>query len=173
MLKTVTGSLQYLSPQSNVTGRYVAPDAELRLGQYDICEVPIRNARFERRLSLDTNGFVLVRQVSRVSDFRNWSEVSTVYPAEVEKLVRNLTGAHHVVTFNYGYRNAAAYRNGLSPLRCQVTTEPATDVHIDYTPQRANEVAFGFLHQIGIPPSTMRRFIALNVWRTFTPPPQD
>src|SRR5262249_10568470 len=127
MSKKVLGSLHYLSRQSNITGRYVAPDAELRLGQYDIHEVPVRNGRYERRLSLDANGFLLVQHTSRVSDFRNWPEVSAIYPAEIEQLVRSLTGAHHVVTFNYGYRNAARYREGLSPLRCQVTTEPATD----------------------------------------------
>jgi hypothetical protein len=99
--------------------------------------------------------------------------VAAVYPAEVEQLVARITGAHHVVTFGYGYRSAAAYRNTLSPLRCQVTTEPATDVHVDYTPQRAQEIARDLLQQTGIAFRAPRRFIALTLWRAFSRSPQD
>jgi hypothetical protein len=173
MPKQVTGFLHYLSLKSTVTGRYVSPDGELRLGQYEVHEVPIHDARLERYLSLDANGFVLVPHVSRVSGFSDRRQVAEIYPAEVERLVRRLTNAHRVVTFGYGYRSAAAYRGKLNPLRCQVTTEPATDVHIDYTPQRANEVALRFLQHLGIRPDAVRRFVALNVWRPFTAPPQD
>src|SRR5437773_9293344 len=110
MPKQITGFLQYLSLQSTITGRYVSPDAELRLGQYEIHEVPIHDARLERYLSLDANGFVLVPHVSRVSDFRDRRQAADIYPAEVARLVTRLTSAHRVVTFGYGYRTAAAYR---------------------------------------------------------------
>jgi hypothetical protein len=174
MSQQVVGSLYYLSPQSTVTRRYVAPQAELRLGQYESHEVPIRNGRVpERSLSLDGNGFVLAPHMSRVSNFRDPHEVALLYPPEIEQLVMHLTGAPRVVTFGFGHRSAAGYGTVLNPLRCQVTTQPATDVHVDYTPFRAGEVAYFLLQQTGIPPSAVRRLIVLNVWRAITDPPQN
>ena len=51
---------------------------------------------------LDREGFALVRHDTAVTDFYDDAEIETVYEAEVEKLVKEVTGARRVVVFDHG-----------------------------------------------------------------------
>ena len=51
---------------------------------------------------LDRQGFVLVRHDTAVTDFYDDAEIETVYEAEVEMLVKEVTGARRVVVFDHG-----------------------------------------------------------------------
>jgi hypothetical protein len=80
----VEATIDYLVPGSRLNRRYVAPGAELNTGRYAPHTVFIRNGRsVQSVLGLDTQGFVLARQPSLVANFKDKSEVDTVYAAEV------------------------------------------------------------------------------------------
>jgi hypothetical protein len=61
--------------------------------------VPIRSGRFKRNLSLDREGFQLVRHQSAVCDFYDRDEVEQVYYPEIEILLKQTTGAEKVLVF--------------------------------------------------------------------------
>ena len=90
----VEATVDYLVPGSRINRRYVAPGAELNTGRYAPHTVFIRNGRpVQGTLGLDTQGFVLAKQPSLVTNFRDKTEVDAVYSAEVERIVKALTGA--------------------------------------------------------------------------------
>jgi hypothetical protein len=66
---------------------------------YDPHPVRIHDARAAGNLSIERNGFTLVEHRSAVTDFRDAAQVKRVYYAEMEKLVRALTGAEKVLVF--------------------------------------------------------------------------
>src|SRR5262245_50249059 len=75
--------------------------------------VTIRNARpILSQLSLDQQGFVLTHQSSKVTNFYDEQEVRSVYYAEVEQLLREVTGAVKVVIFDHVVRCAPKSRQG-------------------------------------------------------------
>src|SRR6185437_9787715 len=57
----------------------------------------IRNARLGEELSLDLQGFQLIRQETAVHDFYDRAEVETIYYPEIEVLLKEATGAEKVV----------------------------------------------------------------------------
>src|SRR5215470_10548946 len=62
--------------------------------------VTVRNARpILSQLSLDQHGFVLTQQNSKVRSFYDEQEVHEVYYPEVERLLKEATGAVKVVIF--------------------------------------------------------------------------
>jgi hypothetical protein len=131
--------------------------------------VPIRDVRPNAdRLSLDYEGFVLLRQGTAVTDFYDDGQVERVYYPEVEALLRRATGASRVVVFDATRRSdsgtGASNRDGLRG--------PASRVHVDYTersgPQRVKdllgEAEAERLAHAGA------RIIQLNVWRPIRGP---
>jgi hypothetical protein len=162
----VEANLDYLTPSSRINRRYVAPGAELNTGRYEPHRVWIRNARpVQDRLNLDHQGFVLARRPSKVADFKNKAELDRVYRAEVERDVKELTGADLVVPLGSMTRSAGTTGAGVQP--------PASDVHVDMTAHRAGRLASALYekHYPGKPLFT--RFIASSLWRPFSAPPQD
>src|SRR5262245_66570980 len=62
--------------------------------------VTVRNARLLlNQLSLDTQGFVLTHQTSKVQNFYDDQEVRAAYYPEVEQLLKDATGALKVMSF--------------------------------------------------------------------------
>ena len=65
----VEATVDYLVPDSRINRRYVAPGAELNTGSYAPHTVFIRNGRpVQAILGLDTHGFVLAEQPSRMTN---------------------------------------------------------------------------------------------------------
>ncbi|HKV53365.1 MAG TPA: CmcJ/NvfI family oxidoreductase, partial [Candidatus Binataceae bacterium] len=114
-------------------------------------------------LSLDREGFAIVRRTSAVHDFYNDDEVKAVYYPECERLLREATGAQRVVVFDHIVRNAARAKLD------KMVKLPAKGAHNDYTmasgPQRVRdffpETADELLRQ---------RFAIINVWRPVSGP---
>jgi hypothetical protein len=162
----VEAELNYLATSSILNRRYVAPGAELNTGQYEPHRVFIRNARAaEEEFSLDRQGFVLAQHHSGIADFKDQAEVETRYPAEVEQVVRRLTGADCVVPLGWVLRTSGATTAAAQP--------PASDVHVDMTHARAQRLARDLFASAASAESGFRRFIASSLWRTFSAPPQD
>src|SRR5215475_2042719 len=108
-LEHVEATLNYLAPDSEkpYTYMYRPPSGVPAVtGNYIQRRMPIYNARaIERELSLDRQGFALVHQHSAVKDFYNSDEVRSIYFPEVERLVKEATGAIKVHVFDHNVRN--------------------------------------------------------------------
>src|SRR5690606_5163639 len=96
-------------------------------GELDPRTVRITDARpFADRLSLDREGLELRRHETAVEDFYDEDAVKRVYYAEVERLLKRVTGASRVLIFDHTRRtDAEGRRRGLR--------EPAGRIHNDYT----------------------------------------
>jgi hypothetical protein len=162
----VEATIDYLIPGSRINRRYVAPGAELNTGRYAPHNVFIRNGRrAQDTLGLDTQGFTLARQPSRVVDFKDKAEVDAVYSAEVERIVRALTGADLVAPLGYVLRTSGATSSETQP--------PASEVHVDMTTDRAVRLAAALYEKTFAGRPAFSRFIASSLWRPFSQPPQD
>src|SRR5579871_4212943 len=109
-----------------------------RVGNYGNFVTRIRNGRpLAPRLSLDREGFVLLRRPTAMRDFLDENALREVYYAEVERLVCEVTGAAKAVVFDHTIRvGERAVERGLrAPVRL---------VHNDYTeksgPQRVRDL---------------------------------
>ena len=73
-----------------------------RSGRFAAVPVRIRNARdLARDLSIDGAGFVLAERATSMRNFYDETEVRAIYYPEVERLVRDYTGAAKVVIFDH------------------------------------------------------------------------
>lgn len=177
-IRAVEAQIHYLSPDSRINRRFVAPGAEVNTGTFVPRRVAVRDARpIVERFTLDAHGFVLARHESAVRDFFDKQTVEAVYPGEVVELVRRLTGATTVVPMGWMVRTsgdlsrfereAAGYthQGGVQP--------PASDVHVDMTPDRAESLARTLYERACPNGPGFQRFIASSLWRCFSAPPQD
>ena len=162
----VEATVDYLVPSSRINRRYVAPGAELNTGRYTPHTVFIRNGRpVQGTLGLDTQGFVLARQPSLVTDFTDKTEVDAVYSAEVARIVKVLTGADLVAPLGYVRRTSGTTSAETQP--------PASEVHVDMTTDRAVRLAAAMYEKTFAGRAIFSRFIASSLWRPFSQPPQD
>ena len=119
-------------------------------------------------LSLDREGFELLRHETAVSDLYDDDAIEHVYYPEIEALLRAVTGASRVVVFDATRRSdggaGAKNRDGLRG--------PASRVHVDYTeksgPQRAKDL-LGEDEAARLAASGAR-IVQINVWRPIRGP---
>lgn len=162
----VEATVDYLEPSSRINRRYVAPGAELNTGRYAPHTVFIRNGRpVLGTLGLDTQGFVLAKQPSLVTNFTDKMEVDAVYSAEVARIVKVLTGADLVAPLGYVLRTSGTTSAETQP--------PASEVHVDMTTDRAVRLAAAMYEKRFAGRPIFSRFIASSLWRPFSQPPQD
>ena len=141
--RSVEGVLTYCvrtgeKPVSGSTG----PGGRLyhRSGSYEERRVSILDGRpLAERLSLDVEGFRLVRHETQVTDFYDDEQLRAVFYPETERLVMELTGAARVLVFDH------TRRAGDEPTReAKQVREPVKIVHNDYTewsgPQRVRDL---------------------------------
>lgn len=162
----VEAALTYLADASVKPATYNPPPGTgevRRVGNYAAFQTRIADARpIAPRLSLDREGFILVRHDTGVRDFYDAAELKAVYYPEVERLVAAATGAQKVVVFDHTIRVAErAVERGLRA--------PVRMVHNDYTeksgPQRVRDL-LGAEAEARL----RRRFIEINVWRPIQGP---
>ena len=122
----------------------------------------------EGALSLEREGFELLRHETAVHDLYDDEAVEHVYYPELEALLRTVTGASRVVVFDATRRSdggaGARNRDGLRG--------PASRVHVDYTeksgPQRVKDL-LGETEARRLAASGAR-IIQINVWRPIRGP---
>lgn len=169
----VEASLAYLVDTGEKPAIYVTPVGEgepRRDAEYAPYRVRIRDARpLARDLSLDRQGFALVRHDTAVANFYDDEAVETVYYPEMERLVKQATGAAKVLVFDHTIRVDGGTKpdeNGLP----QATRAPVRSVHNDYTdrsgPQRVRDLLDGAEAEARLG----RRFAVVNVWRPIVGP---
>src|SRR6266851_7070981 len=100
----VQATLNYLVDASEKPVIYTyepPPGIPKTTGKFESRSVLIRNARLGEELSLDRQGFQLVRQETAVRDFYDRAEVEKVDYPEIEVLLKEVTGAEKVVVFDH------------------------------------------------------------------------
>jgi len=115
-------------------------------------------------LSLDRNGFVLVRHPTAVRDFFDAAELKSVYSPEIERLVAELSGASRVVMFDHTLRSGDEGEREARLIR-----EPVLSAHNDYTewsgPQRVRDLLPDEAETL-----LKKRFAIIQVWRAINQP---
>ncbi len=127
----------------------------------------IRDGRPARKeFSLDENGFVFVDHNSAVKDFFDPQQLESVYYPEVERLVKELSGAKRAVVFDHTLRSGDEAER-----EAKLVREPVLSAHNDYTewsgPQRVREIMGDEAERL-----LRRRFAIVQVWRAIRKPIQ-
>ncbi|MGH7779102.1 MAG: CmcJ/NvfI family oxidoreductase [Candidatus Binataceae bacterium] len=167
----VDAQLNYLEDRGQRPTTYTyapPPGVSARTGKYAKFPVAIHNARpLARELSLDRQGVALIHQDSAVRDFYSDREVREVYYPEVERMVREATGAARVLVFDYNLRCRARAKQGEKGIQ-----EPVKVAHNDYTiksgPQRVRDLLPAEADEL-----LKNRFAVINVWRPIRGPVQE
>ena len=132
-------------------------------GAQELRRVDIGNGRSEA-WSLDRNGFELVEHRTAVQSFFDAAQLKAVYYPEVERLVRERSGAARVVVFDHTLRSGDEGEREARLIR-----EPVLSAHNDYTewsgPQRVREVMGAEADAL-----LARRFAIVQVWRAIDRP---
>ena len=128
----IEAPLNYLAPtgQRPVYHARSLSDSERReLPQPEPHHVRIRDARCASEApTLDRNGFQVVAHRSRVSSFADEALIRSQYYAEAIQVIRQATGAEHVVVFDHTLRSAEPSEREATTIR-----EPGNRVHNDQT----------------------------------------
>jgi hypothetical protein len=119
------------------------------------------------RITLDREGFALANHETGVTDFYNPEEVRRVYYPEVERLVKEATGAARVVVFDHNVRCRPMAKRGDAGVR-----EPVKFAHNDYTlksgPQRVRDLLPDEAGEL-----LNHRYAIINVWRPIRGPVKE
>ena len=139
-----------------------------RSGVQEEHRVRIRNGRLMRdTFRLDEAGFEFIDHRTAVKNFFDIEEVEAVYYPEVERLVRERTGARRVLVFDH------TLRSGDEDIReTRKVREPVKAVHNDYTewsgPQRVRDLLPDEAEEL-----LARPFAIVQVWRAIDRPIQS
>jgi hypothetical protein len=176
-LPYVQTTLNYLVPSEERPYRYtydVHPGIAQDNQVFERRPARVHDARsLAHAVTLDVEGFALAQHRSAVRDFYDDLEVRTVYYAEAERLLQQLTGAHRVVVFDHVVRRRAADRPSLDSGRVAAGLRgPVGRVHNDFTdgsgPTRLKR-------ELGAESDALAagRFSVINVWRPIRGPLLD
>lgn len=155
--------VRYLKPELKGTAPRIG-NKESRHAATVLEEVSVEDARPAQeagRLSLDTNGFVLVERPTRCLDFHDSKCIKQVYYAECEELVKWATGAASAFVTEHLVRTETpkGFSDGY-----------ARYVHLDYNEALASLVPQMFAQRMGIERRQAEEeydFAFYNVWRPF------
>lgn len=131
-------------------------------GLYRDHVVEIENGRNAgEAFDLDRQGFMLVNQPSRVSDFFNDQQITGIYEPEITRQLQDMTGARRVHIFDHTRRADS------KSLRSEkVVREPAGVIHNDYTDVSAAKRVRDLFPADEAEDLLSRRFSIVNIWRT-------
>ena len=172
-LPFVTAELNYLAPTEGKprTYAYDPPPGEPKSTALpEPHKVPIFDARLiANSLSLDREGFALVRQPTAVRDFYDDKQIRDVYYPAAEAFLKATLKADRVFIFDHTVRKRV---EGSADIRGAGPRQPATRVHVDQTdvsganrvrehlPAEADELLKG-------------RVQVINLWRPIRGPLRD
>jgi hypothetical protein len=168
----VSSTVNYLGPMDEFPVFYAEnyQNNNLNLEEHRITIYDARPAAAQ--LALEEGGFVIVKHPTAVKDFRDEAQVERHYVGEVTELVRGLTGAPKVVVT----RTVLRWSERAGDTTAFVNSRPARFVHVDYSRQSFDDFARMHLGTAGEPDPDRwlaGRYVAYNIWRVTTPPPQD
>ena len=171
---TITAELKFLAdtdqPLVYIPSKGGGDETD-HLGNFANTAVVIRNGREQDGpTSLDVEGFMLVQQPTRVRNFHDDAEIASVYHAEIDTLLKDLTGAKRVEIFDDTRRSSSLDKQREHKIR-----EPAAIVHNDYTAHSGiKRLRDHFADRPAVADSLLeRRFAIINVWRSIAGPVLD
>ena len=167
-LKGVVAPLNFLAPMTEKPFSYnyePPPGTPLRNGRQETHKVTVRDGRpITDALSLDREGFVLIRRPTAVKDLYDDEEIRAVYYPECERIMKEATGASRVVVFDHIVRNEAK-----AAVKGSGVKLPAGRIHNDYTaksaPQRVRDLLGRQAEEL-----LKHRFAIVNLWRPIRGP---
>jgi hypothetical protein len=138
-----------------------------RTGKYQEHKMPIYDGRaVADQLSLEKEGFILVRHETQVKDFYDETEVRSIYYPEIEKLVKETTDAKRVLVLDHTLRSADSAMREAKQI-----SGPVRNAHNDYTewsgPQRVRDLLPDEAEEL-----LKGRFAVVQVWRPIRNPVQ-
>jgi hypothetical protein len=168
-LHSVRASLQFgvktgQTPVALVQAPGAGPDKST--GTFESHDVDVYDGRaIADRLDLDRHGFLLQRRQTAVKDFYDEAEVRQIYYPEMERLVKDVTGAAKVVVFDHTIRidDPAAQTE-------RKTRAPVRNVHNDFTVNSAPQRVRDLLPRDEAEARLRKRFGSINVWRPIRGP---
>jgi hypothetical protein len=172
-LPHVLAELSYLKPMS-VRPRNYASEPPAGEPQSNTARethtVSIHDARpIASEISLDREGFTLLRQNTAVRDFWNDEEIRNTYYSEAEAAIAEATGADRVFIFDHTRRKRVPGAEDRAP---GTPRQPATRVHVDHTaksgPQRVRDLLGEEAEDL-----LRGRVQVINLWRPIRGPLRD
>jgi hypothetical protein len=172
-LASVDGVVNYFKPSAEKPRTYTynppPPGEPMSTVVSEPHTVPIHDARpVLAQVSLDREGFHLIRFEPSVTDFDDEETVKAVYYPEVERAMKDVTGADRVFIFDHTIRRhiPGTDDDRIGP------RQPVPRIHVDHTvasgPQRVRDFlpdeADGLLRG---------RVQIINLWRPIRGPVQD
>jgi hypothetical protein len=169
----VRADFNYLAPSPNRPRTYTfePPPGEPKSNIVpEPHSLPVHDIRaISGPVSLDREGFALVRQNSAVKDFYDDDEVKAVYYAEAERLIKEATGADRVFVFDHTVRKRV---QGAADVRVGGPRQPVARVHVDHTersgPQRVRDLLPDEADEL-----LKGRVQIINLWRPIRGPLLD
>jgi len=145
---------------NNIRGREV--------GTQERRAVEICNGRtLADEFSLDVHGFAFREHRTAMQDFFDADELKRVYYPEVERLIKEVSGAVRVVVFDHTLRSGDEGER-----ETRLVREPVLSVHNDFTewsgPQRVRDILPDEAERL-----LERRFAIIQVWRAINRPIQS
>jgi hypothetical protein len=170
---SVTADFNYLtpSPYRPRTYTFEPPSGEPKSNIVpEPHSLPVYDIRpISGTVSLDREGFALVRQKSAVKDFYDDGEVKAVYYPEAERLIKAATGADRVFVFDHTVRKRIP---GSADVRDGGPRQPVARVHVDHTeksgPQRVRDLLPDEADEL-----LKGRVQIINLWRPIRGPLLD
>jgi hypothetical protein len=163
-------TLTYLADMAERPAYYLyppPPGVSWRNTRGDRRRLPVHDARAALPPpSLDGEGFALGRLETAVENPYDPDAVRAVYYGEVERVVREVSGAARVVAFDFNVRNEALAEHGARGVQ-----KPVRYAHNDYTersgPQRVRDLFPAEAERL-----LRRRVAVINAWKPIRGPVQ-
>jgi hypothetical protein len=136
----------------------------------DVLDVDMRQVVVADRrgisTSIDVEGFQLVPHKSAVTDFNDAAVITQNHRAEIEQLIRKLTGAKEVLVTAPGVLRFSEKSARAGTLN---NSMPARFAHVDITDRTAER----FAADTAPAGRAIKRYAHFNIWRAISGPPQD
>ena len=169
----------------------VAAQQQLTALSRHAVQMPIHNARLLDDPSLHDYGFQLERHTSKVTDWQDDAQIAEIYYPEINKLVKQVTGATHTFSNNHLRRQSEPETGGDGPLAKLMSAArgPVLTAHNDFTENYGEGIVrtianggiphtqtFGVTDAIiaaGVTEAELRasRLLMVNTWRSVGPAP--
>jgi hypothetical protein len=167
--QTVEADVQYVIPGATKPFSYEyepPPGIPRRSATFHEYRISIHDARqLAARPSLDEQGFSLHQHPSRVNDFYDAAEVEAIYYPELERLLKDVTGARSILIFDHTVRGDAESTRNATTIK-----EPVHRVHNDYTPTSGRRRVQALLPRRTANRLLRHRALEVNVWRPIRGP---
>lgn len=172
-LTSVDGTLHYLKRTTDKPSNWTfqpPPGTPFSSAEYEARKVRICDLRpLADSLSLDREGFLLMKHQSTVTDFYNEDQLRNVHYPEVQRLIAIASGGQRVVIFDHTVRRRVVDKSDRMP---RIPRQPSARIHCDYSersgPQRVHDLMGEEAEAL-----LRRRFSIVNVWRPIRGPLRD